>query len=62
MKAVVDRDLCISCGLCIEICLAVFEFRDEKAEAKINPVPPQFEAAARDAAGQCPTEAIKIEE
>jgi ferredoxin len=40
----------------------VFELReDEKAEAKISPVPPQFEAAVRDAAGQCPTEAINIE-
>jgi ferredoxin len=35
--------------------------KDDKAEAKIDPVPAQAEDTCRDAASQCPVEAIKIE-
>jgi ferredoxin len=62
MKAIVDKDLCIGCGLCVEVCPEVFEMNDDKAEAKVNPVPPEVEETCRDAAGQCPVEAIKIED
>jgi len=27
----VDMDLCIGCGLCVELCPKVFELRDDKA-------------------------------
>ena len=61
MRAVVDKDKCISCGLCVEICPAVFEIEgDGKSGVKVNPVPPAHEAACRDAAAQCPVEAIDI--
>jgi ferredoxin len=62
MKATVDPELCIGCGLCPEICPQVFEMPDDKARAKVDPVPPEFEDDARDAAQQCPSEAIKIED
>jgi ferredoxin len=63
MRAIVDQDLCSGCGLCSEICPEVFELDDdEKAQVKMDPVPPEFEDACRDAAGQCPVEAIQIEE
>jgi ferredoxin len=35
---------------------------DDTAEVKVDPVPPEAEEACRDAADQCPTEAILIEE
>jgi ferredoxin len=30
-KPVVDWDLCIGCGSCIELCPEVFELKDDKA-------------------------------
>jgi ferredoxin len=63
MKAIVDRDLCIGCGLCADACPEVFEMDDEnKAQAKVNPVPPEVEGSCREAADQCPVTAINIEE
>ncbi len=63
MKAIVDKDLCMGCGLCVEVCPQVFEMgEDDKAHAKTNPVPPGVESGCRDAADQCPASAIVIED
>jgi ferredoxin len=63
MKATVNKDLCIGCGICAEVCPEVFEMDDDnKAKAKVAPVPPEAEGSCRDAADQCPESAIKIEE
>jgi ferredoxin len=62
MKAAVDKDLCAGCGVCVDVCPEVFEMKDDKAEVKATPVPADAEASCREAADQCPTEAIKIEE
>ena len=63
MRATVDKDLCIGCGLCPDVCPEVFQMDDDdKASAKVETVPPEAEDACRDAAAQCPVEAIKIEE
>ena len=35
MKAIVDQDACISCGLCVSVCPEVYSFNeDEKSVAK----------------------------
>lgn len=63
MKAIVDQDLCIGCGLCADLCPEVFEMDDDdKAKTITDEVPEEAEEACRDAAEQCPVEAIKIEE
>lgn len=63
MKAVVDRDACISCGLCVTICPDVFEMDDEDIATVIaDPVPAENEAEAQEAADSCPTDAISIED
>ena len=61
MRAIVDKDTCIGCGLCCDVCPEVFEMADDKAVAKVDPIPTEAEETCQDAAAQCPTEAIKIE-
>jgi ferredoxin len=61
MKATVDQDLCVGCGRCPELCPDVFQMAGDKAVAKVDEVPAEAEDACRDAAEQCPAEAIKIE-
>ena len=61
MKAVVDRDLCAGCAVCADVSPEVYEMDDEDlAVVKLDPVPDEHEENARDAADQCPSEAIVI--
>jgi len=60
MKAKVT-DECIACERCVEICPAVFEMGDELAKVKTDPVPAEYEDDVREAADQCPTDAIIVE-
>lgn len=63
MKAFVDQDTCISCGLCPSTCPDVFHFNDnEKAEAIPDDIPKELEEDAITARDGCPVEAISIEE
>ncbi len=40
MKATVDKDLCLGCDICVEVCPEVFEMDDDnRAQAKVNPIP-----------------------
>jgi len=58
-KVYVEHDLCISCGLCAEICPEVFHMVDDKAEVIEGADCTQD--CCQEAAESCPTEAIKIE-
>ncbi len=62
MRATVDPETCTGCGLCEDACPAVFVLRDELAVVIADPIPAADEDAAREAADDCPVEAIKIEE
>lgn len=63
MKAFVDRDECIGCGLCTTICPEVFELDDEGIAIVIaDPIPADAIDTAIEAKDSCPTEAISIEE
>jgi len=63
MKAKIDPDLCVGTGSCESLCPAVFELgKDGIAVVKLTPVPSEEEDSCRDAAKNCPTEAISIEE
>jgi ferredoxin len=61
MKARVDPDKCTGCGLCADSCPEVFEMKDGVAVAKAGEVPAGAEAAAKQAAADCPAEAITVE-
>jgi len=63
MKAKVDKDLCAGRGVCTQVCPEVFDTdENDIAVVKLDPVPPQHEEACRDAADQCPSDAIEIED
>lgn len=62
MRARVDRDACISCGLCESICPDVFELDDENISVvKVDPILAEAEACAKEAEEECPTNAIHVE-
>lgn len=61
MRVVVDADLCMGCGICEGICPDVFSLGGgTTAEVLLDPVPVKFEADVKDAAEQCPEEAISV--
>ena len=62
MKVSVDADECTGCGLCEDNCPEVFELRDDIAVVKVDPVPPDAEETAREAAEGCPVDAITVAE
>lgn len=63
MKVRVDHDLCNGDGICEEICPEIFEIREDGlAYVKEEEVSKDLEEAVRDAAEQCPSEAVIIEE
>ncbi len=59
MKVVVDQDLCISCGACVDICPEVFDWNDdEKAQAAEGEIAAELEEQVNEAMESCPTNAI----
>lgn len=62
MKAVVNKDGCISCGLCVSTCPEVFSFdEDGLAEASGQLTDDNF-ASAESARTSCPVAVIDIVE
>ena len=62
MKAYVDKDTCIGCGLCTAICPKAFRMNDKGlAEGVDEELDASAVGEAKDAEAQCPVEAIKVE-
>ena len=61
MRVTVDEETCIGCELCAETCPEVFELKDDKAVAKMEEVPEELVESCREAAEECPVEAIQVE-
>lgn len=63
MIAKLDRDGCISCGLCPGICPSVFRMGDDgPAEVYVDEVPPEDEDKAVEAQESCPVSVIEVED
>ncbi|MDX9917070.1 MAG: ferredoxin [Gudongella sp.] len=63
MKASIDRDECIGCGLCESICPEVFKLDSESLATVIqDPIDPANYETALDARDSCPTSCITVEE
>lgn len=62
MKAIVNKDTCIGCGLCISTVPEVFEVNaDGKAEA-CGHTTDENRAAVQEAIDACPVQAISAED
>ncbi|MHB8131200.1 MAG: ferredoxin [Mobilitalea sp.] len=62
MKALIERNGCIGCGLCADTCPTVFRMDDEGlAEVYIDSVPSDSEDSAMEAADSCPVSVITVE-
>lgn len=62
MRAYVDQDVCIGCGLCASTCPEVFEMNDEgKAEAVADTTDENREGVL-EAIENCPVSAIREQE
>lgn len=63
MLAKIDRDGCISCGLCPSLCPEVFRMaEDDLAEVYVDEIPKEAEDSALEAAEGCPVSVISIEQ
>ena len=60
MKAIVDQQTCVGCGLCVEICPEVFEMDGSVAKSKVEVVQKAVEATCKKAAADCPVAAITV--
>jgi ferredoxin len=61
MKVSIDADLCTGCGLCTDSVPDVFTLGDDVAEVAKPEVPANLEDAVKEAAEDCPVEAILVE-
>lgn len=62
MKAEIDRDGCISCGICASTCPEVFRMgEDGSAEVYVDEVPEEAEETAKEASDSCPVSVITVE-
>ncbi len=62
MKVKVDKDKCISCGLCANICPNIFIMdKDNKSKVVKQPSNKADEACIKEAIESCPVEAISEE-
>ncbi len=62
MKVEIIDELCTGCGLCIDTCADLFDMEESTVTVKMEVVPSEQENCCREAAENCPMEAIKIEE
>ena len=60
-RVLVDRDLCVSSGMCESVAPAVFEIDDDgELVVLLDVVPAELLADAQAAARSCPTRALKV--
>ena len=62
MKAIVNQDTCIGCGLCVSLCEEVFTMNDDGlSEAIGEEIAADLVDTAEEACNCCPVDAIVIE-
>lgn len=62
MRAFVDQDTCIGCGLCVTTAPDVFEMNDEGKAYAVADTTEENQATVLEAIDGCPVSAIREEE
>lgn len=62
MKVRIDRDGCISCGLCVQICPEVFRIADDGLAEVYHEPDEAMAELVREAADSCPVSVIHVEQ
>jgi ferredoxin len=63
MEVVIDEELCIGCGNCVEICPAVFHLNEELGISEVmDPEACEFVGCCEAAEENCPEGAITLKE
>ena len=60
MKAEVNKESCIGCGLCAQVAPEIYEMQDDKAIVLVEELPEDKMEDAKNGADQCPVTAIAI--
>ncbi len=61
MKAYIEREGCISCGLCTQTCPEVFRMAEDGfAEVYLDDIPEKAEDRAAESQENCPTSVITV--
>ena len=60
MKAVVDQDSCIGCGLCVQVAPDIYTMDGDKAAAVSDSLSGDLAEQAKTGADQCPVNAITV--
>jgi ferredoxin len=60
VRVTVDQEICIGCPFCESICIELFRVDGGLAFVLRDPVPPELEACAREAAEACPVGCIAL--
>lgn len=60
MKAVVNQEGCISCGLCVSTCPEVFEYNEDGVSEATGQITEENYASAESARTACPVAVIDI--
>ena len=58
MKIKIDRQKCLGCRVCIDLCPEVFELKDRKSKIKEKVDLKNHEDCIKEAIDSCPTTAI----
>ncbi|MDP8258736.1 MAG: ferredoxin [Candidatus Aadella gelida] len=60
MKAVIDKEACIGCGLCAQVAQDIYEMQGDKAVALVEEISEDKAEEAKNGADQCPVSAIIV--
>jgi len=60
MKAVVDSEKCIGCGLCVQVAPEIYEMQEDKAVTLVDEIAEDKMEDAKNGADQCPVTAIIV--